>query len=119
MSMGRPARPFALLFALAAAGLSACAGEFNPVRDAAVSVGAGAERKAGPDFVSGSRPANLEYAPVGAKPPQREKAKPIATVKQVEAEMDALRAANEAKAREAQQAGAALATPPAPAAPAR
>src|SRR5688500_8365344 len=46
----RPAHARLLACALvAAAGLTACSGDFNPVRDVAVKTGMGAERKEGPD----------------------------------------------------------------------
>jgi hypothetical protein len=100
-----------LAYALAvAAALGACSGDLNPMRDAAVATGIGAERRKGPDFVEKSRPAELDYLPVGVTAPGRSTAaKPAARVKAVEAEMDAARAANEARGAEARKAGA---TPP-------
>jgi hypothetical protein len=97
--------------ALAAAALLAgCSGDINPVRDVVVGVGVGADRKKAQDFVERTRPAQVDYMPVGVSAPARPiAAKPIAGVKAAEAEMDALRAANEARAAEARQAGA---TPP-------
>lgn len=105
------ARRLARAGALAAlAGLAACSGDFNPVRDAAVYTGVGPERKAGPDFVAQSRPADLDYVPVGRLPPPRATlAKPAPAVKVYETQMDAVRAANEARAAAARQAGS---TPP-------
>ena len=94
---------------IAAGALGACSGDFNPVRDVAVKTGLGAERKEGPDFVRESRPANLDYAPVGvAAPKPATAAKSASGVKAVEGQMDAIRAANEARAIEARQAGAAI-----------
>jgi hypothetical protein len=99
-----------------ATALGACSGDANPVRDVAVKTGLGTERKEGPDFVRRSRPANLDYTPVGvAAPKPQTAAKGKAGVKSVEEQMDAIRAANEARANEARQAGAAVtATPVAP-----
>jgi hypothetical protein len=109
----RPVR--ALLIACAAAGLSGCSGDTNYVRDGFVAAGVGAERKKAPAFMESSRPAAVDYTPVGVAPPKRAMgAKATWTVKAAEAEMDALRAANEAKAREAKAAGAAV-EPPKPA----
>jgi hypothetical protein len=113
--MSRPARrrPFLSCTMLAAAALGACSGDFNPVRDVAVKTGLGAERKDGPDFVRQSRPADLDYAPVGvAAPKPKIAAKGAGDVKAVEGQMDAIRAANEARANEARQAGAAVAASP-------
>jgi hypothetical protein len=92
-----------------AAGLAACSGDLNPVRDVAVATGVGAERKQGPDFVKESRPADFYYTPVGVAPPKPKiAAKAAGGVKAAEGQMDAIRAANEARAREARQAGAAV-----------
>ena len=102
--------------ALLATALASCSGDTNLVRDAAVATGGGAERRQAPDFVAASRPATSDYQPVGVAPaPRAITAKPRAGVQAVEAQMDAVRAANEARAAAARQAGAALATPPAPA----
>jgi hypothetical protein len=118
----RPACLRLLLSCTLAAGLGACSGDFNPVRDVAVKTGFGAERKEAPTFIVQSRPKDIDYTPVGvAQPKPRIAAKSAPGVKGVEGEMDALRAANEARANEARQAGAAVqAAPVAPAAvPAR
>jgi hypothetical protein len=117
----RRARLRLLLSLSLAPGLGACSGDFNPVRDVAVKTGLGAERKEGPEFVRESRPKELDYAPVGVAPPKPTfRAKTAPDVKAVQGQMDALRAANEARANEARQAGAAASAPVAPAAtPAR
>ncbi len=94
-----------------------CAGDFNPVRDAAVATGLGAERKKGPDFVSQSRPAELTYAPIGAQPKRSMASKGVPGVKAVEAQMDAARTANEARGKEAREVGAAVKPLQAPAPP--
>jgi hypothetical protein len=106
-------------FAIAGlAGLAACSGDANPVRDIAAGVGAGPTMANTPDFVRESRPTNLEYVPVGTAAPARPTAARTATeVKAAEAEMDALKARNDAAARAAIHAGATPAPKPAGAAP--
>lgn len=110
-------RHFAQGCALASLGaLCACSGDFNPVRDAAVYTGVGPERKAGQDFVAQSRPADLDYVPVGRIPPPRAMpAKPAIAVKASETALDAVRTGNEARGLAAREAGS---TPP-PQAPRR
>jgi hypothetical protein len=95
---------------LAAAGVSGCNGSFNPVRDVATAVGAGPQVAATPDFVASSRPANLEYMPIGT--PTVERPTPARTadeIKAAEAELDALRSRNEAAGATAAELGK---TPP-------
>jgi hypothetical protein len=95
---------------LAAAGVSRCNGSFNPVRDVATAVGAGPQVAATPDFVARSRPANLEYMPIGT--PTVERPTPARTadeIKAAEAELDALRSRNEAAGAAAAELGK---TPP-------
>lgn len=114
--MSRAAGRFLLPFCAAA--LAACSGDFNPVRTVAVKTGIGAERKEGADFVKESRPSNLDYTPVGvAQPKPKYTAKPVAGVKGVEAEMDALRAQNEARAQAARDAAATVQPAQRPAVP--
>ena len=55
------------LATLAASGVAGCNGSFNPVRDVATAVGAGPQLATSPDFVARSRPANLEYMPIGTR----------------------------------------------------
>ena len=98
---------------LTAAGLGACTGSFNPVRDVATAVGAGPQIAPTPEFVARSRPENLEYLPVGtARPDVRPPARTAEEVKAAEAEMDALRARNEAAGATAVQLGATPAPQP-------
>ena len=105
----------ALLIAGAAAGFAGCSGDTNYVRDGFVAAGVGTERRKAPDFVEQSRPAGIDYTPVGVAPPKRAKdAKAAGAVKAGEAEMDALRAANEARAKDAKAAGAAVEPPKPP-----
>jgi hypothetical protein len=102
-----PARGLFLAGALACAALAGCAGDTNPVRDVFVATGVGAERKKPAEFVEKSRPAAVDYAPVGvAQPKPAIKAKTKGGVTNAEAEMDAYRSANETKAKEAKAVGA-------------
>ena len=95
---------------LAALGLAGCNGSFNPVRDVATSVGAGPQVAATPDFVARSRPANLEYMPIGTPVPDRPTpARTADEIKAAEAELDALRSRNEAAGADAAELGK---TPP-------
>jgi hypothetical protein len=104
-----PGRGLFLAGALASAALAGCAGDTNPVRDVFVATGVGAERKKAPEFVDKSRPTNVDYTPVGVAAPKRAvTAKPKAGVAAAEAEMDAVRGANETKAKEAKAVGAAV-----------
>src|SRR5690349_8408156 len=94
--------------------VAACSSDTNPVRDVFVAVGAGPKTAPTPDFVKQSRPAALDYVPVGTKaPPRNTPALTADQVKAAEAEMDATRARNEAAGQVAVQAGAT--PPPAPA----
>ncbi|MBQ0823055.1 hypothetical protein HPT29_014265 [Microvirga terrae] len=93
-----------------AVGLAGCNGSFNPVRDVATAVGAGPQTAATPDFVARSRPADLEYMPIGT--PAAERPTPARTADQIkaaEAELDAIRAQNEAAGAAAAELGK---TPP-------
>ena len=82
----------------------------NPVRDVAASVGAGPQMAPSPDFVARSRPASLDYMPITASVPERPTpARSAEEIKAAEAEMDALRAQNEAAGAQAAELGK---TPP-------
>ena len=95
-----------ILFAVAS--VAGC--NSNPVRDVAASVGAGPQMAPTPDFVARSRPANLEYMPISASVPERPTpARTADEIKAAEAEMDALRARNEAAGAQAAELGK---TPP-------
>lgn len=95
---------------LVVAGVAGCNGSFNPVRDVATSVGAGPQMAASPDFVASSRPANLEYMPIGTPAAERPTpARTAAEIKAAEAELDALRSRNEAAGAAAAELGK---TPP-------
>ena len=83
------------------------------MRDAFVATGVGAKPPPAPDFVRDSRPATIDYLPVGVSAPARPVTrKTAAEVKASEAELDALRTAQEAQAAQARE----LAGAPAPAA---
>lgn len=86
-----------------------CSSDVNPVRDVFVATGVGAEPKKAEDFVVKSRPTGVDYVPVGTSAPARAiPAKSVPFVKAAEAEMDALRTANETRAAETRQVGAAV-----------
>jgi hypothetical protein len=93
-------------------GLAACSGDANPVRDALVTTGVGAQPKPAPDFVAASRPQTIDYIPVGAAP-EKTKAKTADEIKAAEAAMEKTRTANEGRAASAR----ALGSNPAPGAP--
>lgn len=98
------------------AGLGACAGDLNPVRDVAVAAGAGPTGSVAPDFVRESRPPSLDYVPVGAAAPARAvPAKKKEEVEALEAELLRTRTRNAAEA-EAARALATSSPPPEPAA---
>lgn len=102
-----------LAVAAAVLALAGCSPDTNPVRDVFVATGVGAKPKPAPDFVVQSRPEAVDYVPVGVSAPARPiRGKTVAETKAAEAELDAQRAAIEAKATEARQVGAT----PAPAA---
>jgi hypothetical protein len=105
-----PRAPAFTLILLAAGGVAGCNGSFNPVRDVATAVGAGPQAAATPDFVARSRPANLEYMPIGTPVPERPTpARTAEETKAAEAELDALRTRNEAAGAAAAELGK---TPP-------
>jgi hypothetical protein len=86
-----------VLIMFTAVGVAGCNGSFNPVRDVASAVGAGPQMAATPDFVARSRPTNLEYMPIGTASEGRPTpARSAAEIKAAEAELDAIRARNEA-----------------------
>lgn len=92
----------------AVAGLAGC--NSNPVRDVATAVGAGPQVAPTPDFVERSRPANLDYMPIGTPVAERPTpARTAAEIKAAEAELDALRTRNEAAGAQAAELGK---TPP-------
>ncbi|MBA1157455.1 hypothetical protein [Microvirga mediterraneensis] len=86
--------------------VAGCNGGFNPVRDVASAVGAGPQTAASQDFVVQSRPANLEYMPIGTAVPARQTpARTADEIKAAEAELDAIRARNEAAGAAAAELG--------------
>lgn len=95
------ARRFAALLLLPAL-LAGCAGDANPVRDLAIASGVtGGEPKPAPDFVSNARRENTDYVPVGTSAPKRVyRPKTAAEVSDAEAELNRVRARNEARAAE-------------------
>ncbi|HZH52070.1 MAG TPA: hypothetical protein VEZ16_09335 [Microvirga sp.] len=96
--------------ALLVANAAGCAEGSNPTRDLFTAVGAGPKAAATPDFVASSRPEKLDFMPVGTSQPGRET--PAWTEEQVkaaEAELNAVRARNEAAGAAAAKLGG---TPP-------
>ena len=93
--------------------LAACVTETNPVREAATAVGLGPKIDPAPEFVARSRPAKLDFIPVGAAAEGRPTpARSADQVKATEAELEAARAANEAAAAAARQGAAPAPLPP-------
>ncbi len=80
--------------------LAGCAGDANPVRDLVVASGVtGGEPKPAPDFVSRSRSTGADYVPVGTSAPKpASRPKTAAEVSSAEAELDRVRARNQARA---------------------
>jgi hypothetical protein len=115
-SSNAQSRGFVLVVVVAA--LAGCSGDANPVRDAAVAIGAGPKITPAPDFVAQTRPARLDYIPIGTAGAGRPTpARTAAEVKAAEAELEAVRTANEAAAQAARQGQPT--SPPAPAKPKR
>lgn len=109
------------LAALACIAVAGCASDANPVRDIAVASGiTGGEPRPAPDFVTRTRPADIDFAPVGVSAPARAtRPKDRGAVTGAEAEMNALRARNEQRGATARRAGASapaspVAAPPPP-----
>jgi hypothetical protein len=79
----------------------------------------GGEPKPAPDFVTRTRPATLDYTPIGVSPPPRRlPVKDKESVSGAEAEMNRLRSSNEARGAQARRAGAGPAPKPPAAEPA-
>jgi hypothetical protein len=106
MRIKSPSMPRGAATALALLTLAGCSGGANPVRDVATSLGAGPTLAPAPDFVTRSRPANLDYLPVGTSQDGRPTpARTADEIKAAEAEMDALRARNQAAGAAASKLG--------------
>jgi hypothetical protein len=103
----------AIAAALAALPIAGCSGDTNPVRDLVVAAGAGPRATASPDFIASSRPATLDYIPVSTRAGSRPPPRTVDEVKAAEAELDAIRASNEAAGQSALQAGSTPAPSPA------
>ena len=103
----------AALIAAGMSALAACMTETNPVREAATAVGLGPTLDPAPDFVAQSRPGKLDFIPVGTAAPGRPTpARTADQVKAAEAELEAVRAANEAAAVTARQGTTPAPVPP-------
>ncbi len=81
--------------------MAVAAGALAGCQSVARSTGFATEAPQRPDFIAQTRPATLEYVPVGTAAPERTKPKTADEVKRAEAELEALRK------RHAAQAGAA------------
>jgi len=89
--------PAVLLATLVAANVAGCTSGSNPVRDVAVSLGAGPKVAPTPDFVARSRPQKLDYMPIGtAEEGRPTPARTPDEIKAAESELDAVRTRNEA-----------------------
>lgn len=114
-----------LLLVLGLAALGGCSSDLNPVRDAFVAAGVGAEPPKPQDFVARARRRqdDLDYIPVKVTPtPRPLRSKSAPEVVAAEAEMDAARTVNDQSAAVATAPVApAVVPPPAalPAAPSR
>jgi hypothetical protein len=107
-------RSSALVLIAAALALAGCAGDTNPIRDAAVAAGVtGGEPRPAPDFVARSRPTSPDYMPIGVAPPARRyRAKDKAEVEKAEAQMQGLGRANQARGAAARRAAGSPAPAP-------
>jgi hypothetical protein len=82
---------------LALANVAACTDGSNPTKELANSLGFGPKVAESPEFVTRTRPKSLDYMPIGVAAQQRPTpARTADEIKAAEAEMDALRAQNEA-----------------------
>jgi hypothetical protein len=93
-----PFRAAAIALTMLAVGnVAACTDGSNPTKELANSLGLGPKITESPDFVARSRPKSLDYMPIGVAAAERPtKARTAEEIKAAEAEMDALRAQNEA-----------------------
>lgn len=92
--------------------MAGCSRDTNPVRDVFVSAGVGAKVPPAPDFVTNTRPAQVDYIPVGLKaPPRKYPAKTPEQLKAVEGQMDAVRTRTESQGIRVQQEGQTASSP--------
>lgn len=86
--------------------LAGCSRDTNPVRDMIVASGSGAKVPPAPDFVTSTRRDNVDYVPVGLKPPPpKYQAKTSEQIKAVEGQLDPVRARAESEGRRVQREG--------------
>jgi hypothetical protein len=84
-----------------------CSPTTNPVRDVFADFGAGPPKPEAPDFVAQTRPAQLDYIPVGrAAAAPKAAARTPEEIAKLEDELEAARARNEAQGAAARRAGA-------------
>ncbi len=88
---------------------SGCSATTNPVRDVFAEFGAGPPTATAPDFVAKTRPAELDYIPVGRPAQAPTAARTPAEIAQFEAELEAERLRAESQGAAARGAGAAAA----------
>lgn len=91
-----------LLPALLTLALAACTSGGEAVRSIAVATGLRAETPQAAEFVTQSRPENLDYMPIGVQPPERAtRPRDAKGTEQLKQELEERRRANEAAAAEA------------------
>ena len=78
--------------------LGACAGDLNPVRDVFVATGLGEAEREAPDFIAGTRPGELAYAPIRPIEPPPTEARTEEELAAMEEELRRLQERNAARA---------------------
>lgn len=78
--------------------LGACAGDLNPVRDVFVATGLGEAEREAPDFIAGTRPGELAYAPIRPIDPPLTEARTEEELAEMEEELRRLQERNAARA---------------------
>ncbi len=90
-------RHAAAAFALALI-LGGCAGDLNPVRDVFVATGLGEAEREAPDFIAGTRPGELAYAPIRRIDASESPLKTDEELAEMEEEMRGVQESNAARA---------------------
>ena len=90
-------RHAAAAFALALI-LGGCAGDLNPVRDVFVATGLGEAEREAPDFIAGTRPGELAYAPIRRIDASERPLKTDEELAEMEEEMRGVQESNAARA---------------------
>ena len=105
MIVRRAVRAIALALPVlaAAASVSGCSGDVNPLKAAMVGAGSGIKPVETPDFVAQSRKTDASYMPVGESAPRRAiRARNAAGQSALQAELEGARSRNEGKGRAAE-----------------